>query len=364
MKTRLQNVDLLKSIAIFCVVCCHLQTIDKNILIHNNFITWFNYIVFILPSIAVPVFLLVNGSLLMNKKLDMKKHVYKVLHLIGILLLWSGVLTVAIKYLNGEHLDILSIVQSMFQISVNSQYTCPLWFLQYLIMIYIFYPILKYIYDQYYKLYVYLLIIIGLFSIGLNTILILKFFLEIILHHQLSIIDSIVYFLNCFNPFSEMSICLLYFMIEGLLSSKHLQRKWVTVLSCISFGLFISEVILVEILQDRAISSIPFSTLNSTLNSLSLFLTVISIYFLTKDYHSRTNIMKRFIQAVGKNTMGIYLLHWPIIKLLNVYIISKHTLFFNNIFVNLFTNGFIVIICLLISILIGKIPLVCKSIKI
>ena len=94
---------------------------------------------------------------------------------------------------------------------------------------------------------------------------------------------------------------------------------------------------------------------------ITYILTIIGLYALSTLYiNKNNNLLNRFITSVGKNTMGIYLIHCIILEILKKYINIWNASFFQR-----FVISFdVLIISWLISIMIMKIPKVNKILKI
>jgi surface polysaccharide O-acyltransferase-like enzyme len=92
-KTRFEFLDLLKGIGIYFVIIYHYNNLTSNILESHGFVNYFHYYIKSLFSACVPLFFFANGFLLLNKPLNLKKHVYKMIRIIIISVIW-GFITV------------------------------------------------------------------------------------------------------------------------------------------------------------------------------------------------------------------------------------------------------------------------------
>ena len=144
-KTQYAYIDLLKAIAIYFVVFYHFNNLQIDFLDANHKVSYVHYFIKALFSTCVPLFFFVNGALLLNRKLDMSKHKAKLGKLIALLLGW-GILTLLIFMpLKNEYLSVQEVLFGAWQ--GKQGWTNHLWFLQALILVYIFFPLLKAAYD-------------------------------------------------------------------------------------------------------------------------------------------------------------------------------------------------------------------------
>ena len=77
-RKKLANVDVLKVIAIYSVILIHNFYANRNFLLEKNVQTILAFVIRLFIE-GVPLFVAVNGYLIINKKFDIKKHFYKCL---------------------------------------------------------------------------------------------------------------------------------------------------------------------------------------------------------------------------------------------------------------------------------------------
>lgn len=96
---KIQYLNVIKSISIFLVVFCHVVLLKSNGVIDN--------ICMLICWIAVPCFFLVNGAILLNKELKLKKHYKKVFFIYLINVIWRLIyLIIYITCLNFKICDV------------------------------------------------------------------------------------------------------------------------------------------------------------------------------------------------------------------------------------------------------------------
>lgn len=79
-KKRYDSLDLLKMIAIIMVIILHCIHFEMNFIQENSFKSYINFFIRILCE-GVPIFIVVNGFLIINKEFELKKHLKKLLNI-------------------------------------------------------------------------------------------------------------------------------------------------------------------------------------------------------------------------------------------------------------------------------------------
>ena len=151
-KQRCMYLDLLKVIAMLCVCIYHFpavgvafsESMPVSVLV-NRFFWGMN-------SVCVPLFMMVNGALLMNGRFDVKKHAVRWLKMVVGVYVWFLItLFAAHLYRNGAGYvaeNAFSMVSAaLFLYGYDGITMNHLWFIQMLIALYIFVPLIKAAFD-------------------------------------------------------------------------------------------------------------------------------------------------------------------------------------------------------------------------
>ena len=157
-----------------------------------------------------------------------------------------------------------------------------------------------------------------------------------------------------YNPISNGAF-ILYFMLGGYIyENKELLLKnknkifiitlLITIVS-ISYGIFVSDI------------NKSFYSSNYLYCSLAMVMYILSIFIVSFKFKNN-NFFTRIICSIGKNSMGIYLVHIIVVKLVSEYIT------FVSLGKTIISSIIIVFICLCITIVLRKIPYVNKIITI
>ena len=324
-KVRYKYIDLIKLIAIMCVIVLHSINLKINFIDNNNVKQYIQFLVRILIE-GVPIFVCINGFLIINKKFDLKKHLSKTLKIFIILLIWCIIDIITIKLLRNENINIKNIIENVMLTDISNTYTGTLWFLQNLIMLYLVFPVLKVLHDENKKIYNYLFIIVGIFTVGLkfvNSILIIV--------QDMSNIKIAIYFSTFFskyNPIQNGSF-LFFFMLGGYIFEKKeileikKNRIYCVLIGIISIGLaFLLGVITSKVSKHMVSDSFNYCTIFTG----PIIILMFTIFY---KWNEKDKIYNKLIMDIGKNSLGIYLVHkivivfFPICILITSYLIIK-----------------------------------------
>lgn len=357
-KKRYDNIDLLKFIAIFMVITLHVPLYFTDFIKTQNIENFIQFS-FRLISEGVLIFIFVNGFLIINKPFDLKKHIKKVIKVFFIMIFWGIINVIVFSLIRNETLSINKIIKETLNLKFTHLYSGHLWFLQNLISLYIFFPIIKIVHDSNKKVYNYLAITMIFFSVGINF---LNSICQLIC--KLSNIENLsAMILNNFNKINpyinNMFLC--YFIIGGIVfEKKNIFENKKNVFYAVMLGL-ISWIIAIAFGYTMSKLNNKTYTENFNYNQIYLIITIIGLYALSTLYiNKNNNLLNRFITSVGKNTMGIYLIHCIILEILKKYINIWNASFFQRLVISFD----VLIISWLISIMIMKIPKINKILKI
>ena len=288
---RIFGFDLIKTIAIFMIVFYHLDGIDYGIIEPgkyylpnlNKFISGFF-------ASSVPLFLMVNGALIVPQKLHWKQLFLKSVHLLFLLFFWKFVLQYLISF------RLLSIQETMGHF----------WFLATLSAIYLISISLDWC-EKFRKI-----ILFGLlfFPFAYNLLLdLLIFFYP----------SSSLHCLKHTGFFTLYSI--LYFYLGYILRAKKMKPV-------LMWGLVISGIFLInfEVMVMSNYYKVIYDGVNSSFRTLGALFLSVGFFMLLKDVVFKRTLINTFFSIIGRNTMSIYLFHVLFIFLVRYYIIPNGSL--------------------------------------
>ena len=318
---RLDNLDLMKTIAILAVITLHTGLWEFSFGNKGFLLTDIVQYSFRILSQGVPIFLMVNGFLLFRKKdLVIKKHYLKTLKLFFLFLFWTGFLYLLseISHGNISSVSISGIVKAIITANSSNAVT---WYLQNLIAVYLVFPMLKLIYDKEASLFRILFIIVLFFTAGLSIINLLAEFSNVFISNN--VFDKIILFENFLKRFSPVGNgwFLLFFMLGGsiLLNYDNVKKRRVIyffggivgVVAAVAFALVMSY-------KQRYIYNVNF-----VYSSFLMPVILVGLWMVAEGYSSKDFLINKIITSIGKNTLGIYLTHWIFIYLLRCFFVPE-----------------------------------------
>ncbi len=354
--TRLYFIDWLESLAILFVLIYHCSIYTFDFQTDGTLMNYFLYFSRTILSTCVPLFFFINGYLLLSRKFDIKKHVYKCIRLVVLTFIWSFILIISTMFISNKLLSIKEIILKVLYPEIG--WTNLLWYLGALVSIYIFFPILKTAFDTNKKSFLFFSVICIFFTFGVTfinqAVAILGVFTPVK-------IDTVWFpVIKMFNPFRGfIAYALAYFCIGGvafllqdkILSFSTSKRNTIAIITIIlsCLGLFSMGVV-----YTKYINTEIFDVVWDGYDSIFTLTNVICLYILSINYKKGYKI----IGVISRNTLGIYFIHEILIRLTKSAIQSISI--FNNIFFNLIYAIIILLISLLITLLIKRIPLIKK----
>ena len=126
-KTRVVGYDIAKVLAMFLVVLLHYSFYYVGS-IPDSRIT---RAAMTITVVCVPTFITVNGAILLNKPLNVKKHARKLLRVAMLLFIWRGIHIVAYRILGSPSIGVAQVVSILLgNTGVDGYLTGHFWFLE------------------------------------------------------------------------------------------------------------------------------------------------------------------------------------------------------------------------------------------
>lgn len=356
-KTRIDNLDLLKALAIYLVINGHFNSIPSNIIECQSFSTYLNLFLKSIFSTCVPIFFFVNGLLLLNKEtIDIRKHIRKIIRIIVLTVLWGFITLFVLQYIRGEILPFSQIIKKSWLLKQG--WNNHLWFLRTLVVIYVFYPLIHTVYHTNKKIFYFFFACVMLFTFG-NVIIgqiatILSYFSNKFVNTNF----ELNYFSD-FNPFSlfyEYSIA--YFMLGAIARdlfsslSDNYKRK-VTVLAKLVIPvsmLCLTCYAVIVSLRSKEMWDIGWNGLDTIFTLIN----VVALYVISYNYKT-VGWLGDFISYIGKNSLGIYFIHIIVGDFFNTFFAQFE---YSNLFIINLIYAFIILISsLLLTMILKKTPI-------
>lgn len=354
-KKRYANIDLLKAIAIVMVISLHSKLFNTDFISSGKISIYIQYSIRLICE-GVAIFVFVNGFLLLGKKeFELRKHLLKTLKILGVLIEWSFILTIVVKLIYKEPMQIMPVIKNVFTTEINNKYTGVLWFLQNLIALYLIYPVLKIIYDKDKRIYTYLFIVLLVNTIAINFLGHISTLINA--KYKFNAIDIVLSYIGKFQILTNRNF-LIFFMLGGLVAENKERfenqkiRKISVIAGFIMWCVSVLYAIVVSKLQNKTYAD------NFVYESVTMLACLIMFYAITYKYENKNRIIDKLTNVIGKNSLGIYLIHIIIIRVVDQYIAMPQNILFRiaKVIVVLFTS-------LGITLIIKKIPKVNKLIE-
>ena len=356
---RIPGIDLAEAFAALMVVIYHISLCSYKLFEDPTVSTAITYFCRTILVTCVPIFLMVNGFLLLRHELNLKKHVVKTVRLFLLSLFWGVAPLQTQLMLDGSSLTPLEFIKTMMQYSGP---TIHLWYMGALVCIYLFFPLIKLVYDKDRRIFLFFLIFSFAVTFG---------------NRVLNQINTIVLFLqggyqgaevrnnwfSIFNPYNAVhGYTFVYFCLGGLLPDmvdwlqKHFpaERRRRLVLCAAVFA-------------GAVVHALWFLFLNYTTggyylcvvwygyNTLSALVMTLCVVLLCLEYQGLHSVPCRLVRTVSEHTLGIYFLHMIILLPLKVYMWA-HLRWLCNLPGNILVGAAVTAVCVLISMGIRKIP--------
>ena len=355
---RWHYIDLIESIAILFVIIYHSTTYSFSWMENSSALFYIRYYLRTILSTCVPLFFFANGYLMLNRSFDLKKHIIKIVKIIVLTLIWSIItLILLMPPIKNEYLSVRELV---VYLQHGKGAINHLWYMGALVCIYIFFPLLKISFDNYRKAFIYFVIICAIMTFGktficnYGSIVLNKFGV-----HE-GIINANCF--NMFNPFRGIrGYSFVYFCIGGLahdfvnklqdISQKKISTIAMLTIALSCFGLFMTGIALSNI------SGKMWDVVWSGYDTIFTLVNVCMIFVLSVFYRGNSKI----IRLISINTLGIYFIHAIII---NFTMEFMKTIPFVQSFIGCIVYSLLIMfICLILTQILIRIPIVKKLIK-
>ena len=363
-KKRQHYLDLVKVLAIINLCALHYSWAgDIDFAADISFSVAFRRFVYGFYACTVPLFVMVNGALLLNRPLNLKKH-YKSLLVISLqYVFWRAVSLVLIGLYNGvdfaswnltKMVNVFLLLQDVGGIAINH-----LWFVPMLICLYVWFPIIKAAFDQCeHSQYG-----VKLLLPFMGMLLVFCFLLDDVMLFQPAIPVLNAANFGAFRLFQPMSSplysCMLFYFILGGLLHKYKDR-----LLKISTPVLLAVVLLSGLglygewwVNSELMGSTYDNIFASHENLPDAFLSA-AVFILCQRldvWLSGRRKLCRVMDIVSRESLSVYYFHWILLSTVFEYLHVADGYIFN-----VFRSLILCAVCVLLSLILKKIPLLRK----
>lgn len=360
MKKRILYLDVLKCIAILCVCSYHFSWVSGTEYTGAMLgdVVW-KRVVFGMNCICVPLFFMVNGSLVFSKEYESKTWIKNILYFTGQLFVWRFISILVIGVYNGIDCTgngMRYFANGVFFGEFEGINLSHMWFIYALVIVYLLFPFVKKFLcggkeeSVYLNFFMVTLFVMCFFTKTWTTIV--KVF-PVLGGIELENIRKFLGFDGMYGPM------LFYFMLGGIIYF-HKERilKWSK--KIFVFGIILGTVgVYVKWYYESVAINGTYDNVFWGYDCISGLLLAASVYVFIMCLEEKMvrlpKIIKNGIALIGRNTVGVYYLHWIIgmTVLPKVYQVLING---SDLLLNLAKSIVLVILCSIISEMVGKIP--------
>ena len=305
---RFYSFDLLKFIAIVLVVCYHSFCLGQGAVYD---------VCFPLFSLGVPLFFIVNGALLFNKALDTEKHYKKIVRIVLLTVIWTFGVFLVIDFIEEKGLSFTDIIKIAWY--GDSKYVVnQYWFLKTLVMLYLFFPVLKRAFDVDWLNTKVFTLVLSFFVIGMSSAYLCHQTFNFFMGKPLSLEmkDYIPWYNFCKN--TDYSYALAYFLLGGV--SFRCGKRFSQLGFCLWLFLFLlAWGIGVCLAYMFRIEHTGWDACFNAYSSPMTFMMSFCLFFIFVMYKP-ISVLNSIIEGISKNTLGIYLVHGIVIYFTKPYV--------------------------------------------
>ena len=360
MGKRIEYFDTIKGIAIVLVVFCHYVVLSNDSFGGN--------IMMSLAWAAVPCFFLVTGGLMhKNEKFERGKYFRRIVKVYIVLSIWKLIYLVVYGIMNHVTFTKVELVKYLFLFGdISNVDTGLMWFMYAYLTALLFFPITYFLFHNGKdgrRILVYIAVLLFARSIFVTSVDFLLENMTKVLHLNTISIQQI----TMINPYGSYPNMMFYFVVGALLLEyrskiEHYLKKYKSVHG-FSLILIIVGMIGLLLIKFYDIHSFRWQGvyLQNGYNRFATLLLAIGMYLLIQSMEG--NRLSRFLaEYIGKETMGIYYLHFPItailLKYINPLIVDQYSLG-----LNVIKTVIVLALCIFITRVLKRVPFVKKLVS-
>lgn len=278
-------------------------------------------------TVAVPLFFMANGALLVSRPLDLKKHLTKTGMLViavfaWMLLTWFLVMPFDTK--TYSQIGAVNLINYLLGGTTSAYIPAEdYWYMYRLIAIYLFLPIIKLAYNHDSKVFKYLMVIMFVAAFVVTEI---DFIFKLVSKWYGIGLISVGSFRDKIFPLSVIADNGFYFLAGDFLYRNYYQKEIskksrirLAITAVAAYALLLFQ----KLLQQGTLS-VSWQRLDNDYLRIGTLVLASSIYalFANTDF-SNTKHLNRYCQFVSVRTMNIYMIHMYLIYVFNRLLVPK-----------------------------------------
>lgn len=352
MKERIVYYDMIKAVSILLVIFCHYVLLPSDSVVGN--------ILMSLAWGAVPCFMMVSGALMHNaKEFSWKKYALRICSVYGSFCVWRALYYVVFSHLTHNTASLGRWLQYIFLFhDLDGIDTGVMWYIVAYLAVMLIYPVTYFLFQngaQGRKILFLLLVLAGCSGVFLPSL----DWLITEIGCYFGICDFSVADVGLIIPITNQSTMIFYFILGAFLS-RYQDRIMEKIKGKIGFPLLMVVVGTFGLLLIKRIEtglwtwnntylSYGYTHVMTVILSVGLYLLAIAL--------KENRIGQKLAQWIGPYTMGIYYLHYLILGICQVCV-YPYIQEYASVGANLLKTMIICVICVMITIILRKIPLV------
>lgn len=279
--------------------------------------------------------------------------------LVTLTFIWAIINLLLIHLMTKETISLIEFIKEVW--NWKQGWINHFWYMGALICVYLLFPLLKNVYDNNYKLFIYFTVVCTVLTVG-NTFLNQFVTMFTSIFFEKPIVLNTFNFFNMFNLFRGIrGYTFVYFCLGGIIyhSERNIEKIDVKKRNVISMvGILVSCLGLFYIgyCYSKATGSI-WDVVWNGYDSIFTLMNVIFIYVLSLNCKKDLTI----VRLISSNTLGIYFIHGILIGFFGLQILSFS--FTANLLFYMIFAAFILLLSLVICIILRKLPVVSKLVK-
>ena len=317
-KRRYGYLDLIKVIAMMCVCLYHFPLIGQTAYVRPFPVQTLVQRYFRLFDVAgVPLFMMVNGALLLNRPFDLKRHALRCVTLLAGVYVWYIVtLLCGHAWQNGP----AYVAANWRGMLISAQYlsgyggigTSHLWFVQMLVAVYLLVPLIRAAFDsrdsQIQKGLIFCLGALCVFAFLLQDISHVRAAVPGLRSLDLSCLDTV-------NPFrGSYGAMIVYFVLGGMLHRAHDRLLRVPSALCAALVLGGSLALFAEWYLVTIRTEAMYDIVYGGYSCLPTLAMAAGVFAGAAKLENRLRLSEGrlggVLSLIGRNTLAVYYLHW------------------------------------------------------
>ena len=343
---RLVFLDDLKGLCILLVVFCHYVLLPADSIAGN--------IIMSICWVAVPCFIMTTGFLLHKKEtFDWKKYFVRLITTYIVFIIWRFIYMCVESNIYAETHTIREyIMATLLAADINGIDFGALWYMKAYLVIYLIYPVTWFLFRNNGKKFALGMLVLSFAGdIGVGSVSILLSYFSCF---DISSVSTLI-------PYTNYGFMLTYFLIGAFMYEYRDDIKK-RINRCIPAIMFVTGVLL--IILEKYIETRTMCWNNIYLNNgykrISVMLAATGLFMCFDFYSSNKNNI--FGKYIGQCTMGIYYIHYILLVVCAKYIYPYINIDNYSLAANLIKTIVMTLVCLVITLIVRRIPLLKKMI--